>query len=791
MAQMLIDAANPAFTRMVIRSNNGEIQEFEQEFSGNLSSRSNIYLATVTRVEPSLQAAFINYGNNRNGFLPFHEIHPDYFRIPIADRRRIIDEQYSEDSEYDPNEDERENESSAPVRFRTAMRRYKIQEVVTHGQVLLVQVIKEERGNKGAAVSTYMSLAGRYCVLMPNDPKSGGISRKITDSSDRRRLRNLLDELPIPESMSLIIRTAGGPRDNEEIRADFDYLVNCWNGIRKKTLESHSPSLIHADGELYVRAIRDHHDESIDNIFIDGEDVFNKAFDLQKQLMPFQDASVVLHNRNQLGPIFQSFNIERKLASLFKSSIDLPSGGYVVIHQTEALVAIDVNSGKATGERDIEGTALNTNLEAAYEIARQLRLRDLAGLVVIDFIDMVEYRNVRNLERRIRDFFRHDRARVQIRNMSQFGMMEMSRQRIQSHQNEHIQNLCPHCSGSGYVFSSDWITTAMLRMAQEEASQGIAANIVIETIESVRDLLLNNYRNLLIEIEEEKECVIQIALGTNLGSTGFRIWRTALYSKSGDIIYLPKEEWQDVLQIQSDIDESFNDQNRRKRQARRGRKPSNNARPPRKGSPSRYSSQSNHEDSQYEDNDEGDYQDNSNEDIIPSRSPSRSYPRSRIKPTQPRTDYDQEDNIGKENPNDDFISIDEEKSQSGFKPRKPVSRRSSKIRRPIASQDYNETAFDGNISQPEIIDEEKELHSEQNPKTKRKATKSKSKIKDSIFEDEEDKEVTSRPTKIKKTTRQSRKKIKDSSTTNDLLIEEKPVKKASVKSKKAVDRVKP
>lgn len=781
MAQMLIDAANTAFTRMVIRSNNGEIQEFEQEFLGSQSCRSNIYLATVTRVEPSLQAAFINYGNNRNGFLPFHEIHPDYFRIPIEDRRRILDEQYSEDSDYESDVDDPSN--ATPVRFKTALKRYKIQEVVTHGQVLLVQVIKEERGNKGAAVSTYLSLAGRYCVLMPNDPQSGGISRKITEGSDRRRLRTLLDELPIPETMSLIIRTAGGSRDNEEIRADFDYLVNCWNGIRKKTLESHSPSLIHADGELYVRALRDHYDDSIENIFIDGEDVFNKSIDLQKQLMPFQETSIILHDRKKHGPIFQSFNIERKLASLFKSSIDLPSGGYVVIHQTEALVAIDVNSGKATGERNIEGTALNTNLEAAYEIARQLRLRDLAGLIVIDFIDMVEYRNVRNLERQIRDFFRQDRARVQIRNMSQFGMMEMSRQRIQSHQNEHIQNLCPHCNGSGYVFSADWIATAMLRMAQEESSQGIAAKILIETIESVRDLLLNNYRNLLTEIEEEKGCVISIALGTDLGSTGFKIWRTELYGEQDDVIFLARDEWQDVLQIHSDLDESYNDQNRRRRQAKnRGRKSSGIARPTQKRTSSRYASQYRRNAPRYNDSKNENFSDvaEDNLDTTPKRPDSRTY--SRLKEKSRQEPSDQEFNSIDDG---DLFGQSDSEFKTEKKPRRSSTRssRRSPSRSAVTKQDYDEKPYDASISQPVVIKEKA-------PAKARRKTVRTSKDLSTKADTDNDKDSSTLPTGKKKSVKPvdskktPPKKAKDSLPLGDVEKKSTPVRRSRKQSSK-------
>ncbi|RYY91688.1 MAG: Rne/Rng family ribonuclease, partial [Alphaproteobacteria bacterium] len=354
--------------------------------------RGNIYLAKVTRVEPSLQAAFVDYGGNRHGFLAFSEIHPDYYQIPKEDREALIAEADGEDSDGDAddaeelNEEEAEEEAERLQNRRNALfqRKYKIQEVIRRRQVMLVQVVKEERGNKGAALTTYLSLAGRYCVLMPNTSRGGGISRKITNASDRKRLKAITSEFQVPRGAGLIVRTAGAKRTKTEVRRDFEYLTKLWQQIVGKTMESMAPALIHEEGHLVLRAVRDLYDKDVERIIVEGDDAYNEARTFVKMLMPSHTRKVVQHEDN--GPLFVMTGVEDQLEGIYSPTVQLPSGGYIVINQTEALVAIDVNSGKATRERNVEATALKTNLEAAAEACRQMRLRDLAGLVVIDFI---------------------------------------------------------------------------------------------------------------------------------------------------------------------------------------------------------------------------------------------------------------------------------------------------------------------------------------------------------------------------------------------------------------------
>ncbi|MBU4039044.1 MAG: ribonuclease E/G, partial [Alphaproteobacteria bacterium] len=402
---MLIDAAHAEETRVAIVEGR-QVEEFDFESRAKRQLRGNIYLAKVVRVEPSLQAAFVEYGGNRHGFLAFSEIHPDYYQIPVADREAIMAEAHSEDDEHDEHARESDDESEGGMAEeerlkRRLMRRYKIQDVIKRRQVMLVQVVKDERGGKGAALTTWLSLAGRYCVLMPNTGKGGGISRKITQATDRKRLKAAAAALHVPQGMGLIIRTAGAKRTKAEIKRDYEYLLRLWETIRETTLKSNAPSIIYEEENLVRRAVRDMFDKDFDGIQVEGVEGFKEARDFMRVLMPSQSKKVHLYQGAR--PLFATNGIEEMLTQIHQPVVPLPSGGYLVINQTEALVAIDVNSGRATKERNVEATATKTNLEAAVEAARQLRLRDLAGLIVIDFIDMDESKNNRAVEKALKD----------------------------------------------------------------------------------------------------------------------------------------------------------------------------------------------------------------------------------------------------------------------------------------------------------------------------------------------------------------------------------------------------
>ena len=485
---MLIDATHVEETRVVIVDGT-KLDELDIETSTKKQLKGNIYLAKVARVEPSLQAAFVDYGGNRHGFLAFNEIHPDYYQIPVADREALKEALLAEDrdddhetesdaeteSAEDEESDERivetvsENEADevAARRFKQ-IKKYKIQEVIHRGQVLLVQVIKEERGNKGAALTTYLSLAGRYCVLMPNNARGGGVSRKITNAADVKRLKGIVSKLPLPTGMSVIVRTAGKERTSLEIKRDYDYLIKTWVQIRDTTMESSAPALIHEEGNLIKRALRDMYTRDIEEILIEGESEYKMARDFMKMLTPSHAKKVKLY-KDETIPLFFRYQVEAQLEALHSNIVQLKSGAYLVMDQTEALVAIDVNSGRATKERNIEETALKTNLEAADEIARQLRLRDMAGLVVIDFIDMEEARNNHAIERRMKEALKRDRARVQMGRITGFGLMELSRQRLHSSFIETSYSVCPHCRGKGMIRSTQSASIHTLHVLEEES----------------------------------------------------------------------------------------------------------------------------------------------------------------------------------------------------------------------------------------------------------------------------------------------------------------------------------
>ncbi|MEE2877485.1 MAG: ribonuclease E/G [Pseudomonadota bacterium] len=548
---MLIDAVHPEETRVALVSN-GQVDDFDFETTGKEQLRGNIYLAKVTRVEPSLQACFVDYGGNRHGFLAFSEIHPDYYQLPQEDREALLQEAASaaaenEDLDVDDpddemdspselmddadgegsdsdNDDDSSNDSETPPKRRSnssPSKRYKIQEVIRRRQVMLVQVVKEERGNKGAALTTFLSLAGRYSVLMPNTPRGGGISRKISNGSDRKRLKDIMSSLDVPKGMGLIVRTAGAKRTKTDIRRDYEYLQKLWDNIRNKTMESIAPCLIHEEGGLVHRAMRDMFDKDIEEVIIQGSAAYREAKDLSKMIMPTQARKV--KQWKAPAPLFVSENVEDQLDSIFSPVVQMKSGGYLVINQTEALVAIDVNSGKATRERNIEQTALRTNLEAAEEACRQMRLRDLAGLVVIDFIDMEENKNNRAVEKKLKECLKIDRARVQCGKISQFGLMEISRQRRRAGVLQATSDPCDACNGTGRRRSVPSAALQLLRTLEARAAGGGLASITVHAPTEVALYLLNNKREAITEIEDEAGFAISVRSSDDLLPGDFKV----------------------------------------------------------------------------------------------------------------------------------------------------------------------------------------------------------------------------------------------------------------------------
>ena len=535
--RILIDARQTEETRVVLLSGT-RIDEFDYETENRKQLKGNVYLARVTRVEPSLQAAFVEYGGNRQGFLAFSEIHPDYYRIPIEDREALIEaEGASPDDEVDDAPDDGtpetvggESAEDEHIRPKRQIKKYKIQEVISRKQIMLVQVVKEERGNKGAALTTYLSLAGRYCVLMPNNSRGGGVSRKITNPADRKRLKTVVGGLDIAKGMAVIVRTAGAKRTKTEIARDYAYLSKLWDEIRNRTLESQAPCLIHEEGDLIKRSIRDMYTSEVDEVLVEGEDAYKTARNQMKMLIPSHVKNVKKFAESQ--PIFQHFNVEIQMDTIQSPQVTLKSGGYLVINQTEALVAVDVNSGKSTRERNIEETALKTNLEAAEELARQLRLRDMSGLIVVDFIDMEDSRNQHAVERRMKDAMRNDRARIQIGSISHFGLLEMSRQRLRLSINESISNLCPHCEGTGRIRSIDTAAMQVLRSIEDEAQKGKMDVLHITVHRDIALFILNYKRASLADIESRFGLTIILHSDDSLIAPEYRVEREGFQGKS-------------------------------------------------------------------------------------------------------------------------------------------------------------------------------------------------------------------------------------------------------------------
>ncbi len=583
--KLLIDAHQPEETRVVLL-NDQKIEEFDYENTARKQLKGNVYLARVTRVEPSLQAAFVEYGGNRQGFLAFSEIHPDYYRIPIEDREALQAQvQPVEDEDDDASttqsdtletiDSEEEIGNSAKKILPNALHKYKIQEVISRKQILLVQVVKEERGNKGAALTTYLSLAGRYCVLMPNSNRGGGVSRKINNPADRKRLKSVVSELDIADGMAVIVRTAGSKRTKTEIKRDYSYLTKLWNDIRSNTMKSEAPSLIHEEGSLVKRAIRDIYTNDIEEVYVEGAESYKIAKTHMKMLIPSHAKRVVEFKGDRR--LFQHHQVEAQLEQIHHNEVTLQSGGYLVLNQTEALVAIDVNSGKATRERNIEETAVKTNLEAAEEIGRQLKLRDLSGLVVIDFIDMEENRNQHLVERRLKEALRNDRARIQVGGISHFGLLEMSRQRLRPSLVESISQTCPHCEGTGRVRSVNSSALHILRVLEEEIT-GISAkelSFVVHT--DVALYILNEKRATLSELERKASCKISIQADASLLENDCRLLKdnilletteTSISKSKPETAKAPHHPPRDS----SEEDSEDGDQPKRKRRGRRGGK---------------------------------------------------------------------------------------------------------------------------------------------------------------------------------------------------------------------------
>ena len=754
--KMLIDAAHPEETRVVVVRGN-RVEEFDFEAANRKQLRGNIYLAKVTRVEPSLQAAFVDYGGNRHGFLAFSEIHPDYYQIPVADRLALLEEDEADDADDDngaddgdsavaakprkkrraksgdesnasaaepdeadqpepvaeeseeavatvddavaaatsgedvkdgdaeqdadeqsmetasdtdstedgstedgPTEDGPDGDGSnddepgpaakaaatsaddvksvpaedvedadddqadadasesddedgdeaegadndgdddsgdddngggsdndqvesvgaedaleeVPERGRRPRRQYKIQEVIRRRQVILVQVVKEERGNKGAALTTYLSLAGRYSVLMPNTARGGGISRKITNPTDRKRLKKIATDLAVPEGMGVILRTAGASRTKAEIKRDFEYLLRLWESVRDLTLQSSAPSLVYEEGSLIKRSIRDLYNKDINEVLVAGDEGYREAKDFMRMLMPSHAKNVQPYR--DATPIFTRNGVESQLDAMFSPEVTLPSGGYIVINQTEALVAIDVNSGRATREHNIEDTALATNLEAAAEVARQLRLRDLAGLIVIDFIDMEEKRNNRSVERKLKECLKSDRARIQVGRISHFGLLEMSRQRIRTGVLESSTEVCPHCQGSGTVRSTESVALHVLRALEDHLMRGVKHHLRIRTRAEVALYILNQKRPHLADLEQRFGLTVTVSADEMINGEHYLLERGDIIERTEKAVehVMPDQLRPDDLVAEDDTEEEDEGQGRRKRRRRRRRKPS-------------------------------------------------------------------------------------------------------------------------------------------------------------------------------------------------------------------------
>ncbi len=541
---IIIDAAHKEETRVAVLQE-GRLQDFDREAPTIKQIKGNIYLAKITRVEASLQSAFLDYGSDRHGFLPFSDIHPDYYQLSEEEKNKIRELSNKSDNASDgadvkesdddiPNKKDTEDDSittgSYSVEDETGTysgninslhKKYKIQDVIKPGQIVLVQVLKEERGNKGAAMTTYISIAGKYCVLMANTPNKGGVSKKVDNFRDRKILRSILNDLNVPCEKSVIIRTAGVGKKPEELKRDYDYLVRLWNSIRETTLNSTAPTFIHAEDDIIKKCMRDVYDDSIKEVIVEGKEAYKSIIGFINLIMP-SGVNNVKSYEDRI-PVFNKYKVEQQIVGLYEKEVVLPSGGSIVIDHTEALVAVDVNSGKSTNERDVEKTAYSTNLEAAVEVARQLRLRDLAGLIVIDFIDMYDQKNKRTVERTLRDALKNDRARIQIGRISIFGLMEMSRQRLGASFFETITDPCNNCNGTGYVRSVEIVAVSVLRAIRHACSEKNVGVIHIVTSGDVITYMLNFKRKEIYLTEKNYNIHILMRYSEDVGPSGFAI----------------------------------------------------------------------------------------------------------------------------------------------------------------------------------------------------------------------------------------------------------------------------
>ncbi|MES2962225.1 MAG: Rne/Rng family ribonuclease [Pseudomonadota bacterium] len=548
---ILIDAAHREETRVAVLED-GILQDFDREAVAIKQIKGNIYLSRVTRVEPSLQAAFVDYGSDRHGFLPFADIHPDYYQISEAERQKLRDLNSNQPARQDDDENQApqqnrqngNNEAAAPQdddaesivtgaysvedetgnyrgNIHSIYKRYQIQDVIKPGQLILVQCAKEERGNKGASMTTYISIAGKYCVLMANTPNKGGVSKKVDNFRDRKLLKSILNELNVPSDRSVIIRTAGVGKKPEEIKRDCDYLARLWDSIKEASTTSKAPAFIHAEDDVIKRCIRDVYNEQVGEVIVEGLEAFETVMNFVKLTMPHSAHNVKLHDERV--PIFNKFRVEQQISALYEKQIHLPSGGSIVIDHTEALVAIDVNSGRATKESGVEETAFSTNIEAVKEIAKQLRLRDLAGLVVIDFIDMYDQKHRRNVERALRDELQNDRARIQLGRISVFGLLEMSRQRLGASFFETITEPCKHCSGTGYVRSVEILAVSILRAIRHSCADKQAGVIYIYTNPETIAYMMNFKKAEIVSTEKNYDVHIFMHPSDDVGNQGFTI----------------------------------------------------------------------------------------------------------------------------------------------------------------------------------------------------------------------------------------------------------------------------
>ncbi|MDR0753401.1 MAG: ribonuclease E/G [Holosporaceae bacterium] len=524
---MLIDSAHMEEIRVAVVD--GErLEKFDFEAPSKTRARGNIYLAKVVRVEPSLQAAFIDYGNERHGFLSFSEIHHDYFQIPVGDRedleRHIQNALSALLAETGETAEELDTKEISKLRYQF-YRRYKIQEVIKKRQVVLVQVAKEERGNKGAALTTYISLAGRYCVLMPNTAKGSGISRKISNPEDRVKLKKIISGFHT-ENGSVVIRTAGIGCSKAEITKDFNYLKKTWNEIRETTVKSTAPCMIHEEAGIINRAIRDLYSYDVESIYVEGKEGYEIAKTFIKKILPSHAKKIKLHDDDKL-PLFTKFKVNDQINQIYSTRVNLPSGGYLVINTTEALISVDVNSGKAMRERNISEMALKTNLEAASEIARQCRLRDLAGLIVIDFIDM-EKRDNLQVERCLRDALRDDKAKMQIGTISNFGLLELSRQRLRSSIIDANMSACPHCGGTGFIWSEESVAIQILRKIEETLAVLKFSKVTVVLSRDVALYLINYKRSFITSMEERMNSKVIFEIDGTIAVSDFRIEQTLM-----------------------------------------------------------------------------------------------------------------------------------------------------------------------------------------------------------------------------------------------------------------------